>query len=153
MEVRKLPHRTSVRRDKQNIYIEQQHMTPVPYLCYPSCSKVSLSVLRTQGGGTCADPSAIAMGWLPTQGLSVATGCWLSLGHSHSDINSSVIQLKTILSLKNRKKNPSHLKQELGASSFLSCPRAVGGSQDRNSVRLQRSLRRQHSIPVHPLLS
>lgn len=62
LEVRKLPHRTLVLHDKQNIYIEQQCMTPVSYLCYPSRSKACLSVLRTWGGGTCSGPSAIATG-------------------------------------------------------------------------------------------
>lgn len=62
MEVRKLPHRTLVLHDKQNTSIEQQSMTPVSYLGYPSCSKAHLSVLRTWGGGTCAVPSAIATG-------------------------------------------------------------------------------------------
>lgn len=40
-------------------------MTPVFYLCYPSCSKAYLSVLRTWGVALALAQALSPQGWLP----------------------------------------------------------------------------------------
>lgn len=126
MEVRKSPHRTLVLHDKQNTSIEQQCMTPVPYLCCPSCRKPYLSVLRTWGGGTCTAPGAIATGVASHPGLSEATGCCLLGIPTVTQTASVLLELKTILSLKNRKKPLLILSKNLGSGLFQAVPEHLG---------------------------
>lgn len=102
-------------------------------LLFPICAtspaaRPTECVLRSWGCGTCAGPSAIATGVGSHPRLICSHRLLLVAWHFHSDINSqSVIQLKAILSFKNKKK--PILSKNSGPRPFQAVPQQLGAQR------------------------